>query len=171
MLIRLLRWLLSFFYAPATDDPGLFQPAQRRLYRYFDGQGMVTADPMVLWKRVLDVGPELNRAWRLSNSPSKDARSGYEDLLKSVRSIFNIKPLEEGGLTEGESTALLNHFFTYCGEVKKNWNLSQTTPPSMDSTASFANPLPTTNTSDSGSTGSGSNTEPPTSSQPGPALP
>lgn len=147
MFRRLYFWLFK-------DRYDYYHPGERKLYKYFNGKEMVTEDPMVLYKKIMDVGPELDVDWKLAMSISKDARLGHNKLVEKVRKVFAIPPLKEGGLTETETVDLLFHFMIYTGMIKKNSQTVATpaTAPSPSTESSPAGESATTNTSDSGST-------------------
>lgn len=120
------QWLFSLFGKKHKQDQGLgdtlefYKPKERIIYSYWNGSQIVKADPMTLYKRVMDHSQELSAEMKVSNSPSKDASSSHTSLVKKVRDIFNVLPLEEGGLSELETLQLLDHFMTYTNAVKKN---------------------------------------------------
>lgn len=117
------KWLFG-----GGDESGTFSPKKRLLYRYFNGAEIVRADPMVLYKKVMDVGPELAIDMKVAGSPLKDATKAHGKVVEKIRKIFNLKPFEHGGLSEIEATDLLDHFLTYCEDVKKNMNSPMTLP-------------------------------------------
>lgn len=145
---------------------------ERLIYHYFDGQQMVAADPLVVYKAMMDVGPELAIDIKVSLSPLKEARTANDNLLKNIRKIFNVKPFAEGGLTDVETAGLLDHFLVFCAQLKKNSSPSAiSSMPSADSNATSANGPPTLRTSDSGSTASVPSTAAPEPLPSGPASP
>lgn len=128
------QWLRRWFQQDEKYD--LYYPKERRIYAYFDGRQMRHADPIVLYRRMADIGPELNVDLNVATSPSKDAGHAQKELVVKICSIFDVKPFgSEGGLTEVELLDLLNHFMTYVGMVKKNGP----TPP-MSSASSPVSP-------------------------------
>ena len=176
-------WLKSFFTRSRTAEGGYdtFHVARRLIYRYSDGTKLVQADPIILYRKLMSVYNDIDANNTLARSQSKNAAKGQEAVVKYIRQVFDVKPFEEGGLTETETTALLDHFLIYCDEVKKNSgigpNSATTTPadtssstPSSDS-ASSAEPSPPTKSSPSGSSESGDSTGTPTSSPSGPESP
>ena len=149
----------------------VYLPSERLLYRYFTGQEIVPADPMQLWQKLMEVGPELSIDMKVANSALKDAPKAHEAMLKKVRSIFSVKPWEEGGLSQLETIELLNHFLSWCHIEKKNTSplptsAAATSAPSAPS--SVASPA-TESSSPSGSAGAEISTSAPTSSPSGPA--
>lgn len=166
MFSRCKEWILSFFQVKEEERYDLYKPSERNVYTYFSGytkDTMVKADPVVLWKKVMDKGAEIDADWKAAATPqSKFAKGARENLIKNIRGIFNLKPFEEGGLSEWDATDLLIHFMTYCGMIKKNSNpLPTSSPNTEDSTSSGeANP-PTQPSLDSGSTETDKPTEKP----------
>lgn len=160
-------WLKKWFTKDNLKEEvvDLFHPKDRMIYSYWTGKEIIKSDPMMLWKRMMSVGPELDIAIKLGNSISKDAHKGREDSLRYIRGIFNVGPFEEGGLTQLETYGLMDHFYTYCSGLKKNTRkspiLSSTSEVSMPSTD--ASPI-IENGSDSGSIENVLNVEPPASS-------
>lgn len=101
--------------------PWLFAEHKKRIYRYFDGMILRRTDPLPLHQKLIDVGPELDIDLRLSASLHRDAPKGHVNVLKTIRRVFEINPYEEGGLTEAETTGLLNHFLGYVGQLKRRF--------------------------------------------------
>lgn len=159
MFRRLWKWIRRLF-SPASD--AIYRPYERLIYSYWDGKANVRADPLVLYKRLMDVGPELSAAMQLSTSISKSAVKGHDDMVGKIRGIFRVEPLEKGGLSELETVLLLDHFLVYCEGVKKNSRTSATTPnvtAASINTSVESPPIP--NTSDSGSTENAPSTDGP----------
>lgn len=180
MLRTFTEWVKSFF-APEKAAPAhsfdLYRPAERYIYSYFDGAKIVRADPIELYRRIMSKWPELRTDIAVSQSPSKDAARCHERMIATLRELFNVKaldPVERTGLTEVETIELLNHFFTFNGEVKKNssgppTSPTATSPPTPQPTAgpssdSSSGESPTTKNSDSGSTANGQPSDAPTKS-------
>lgn len=137
-----------------------YKPKERAIYFYWDGKKEVQADPLVLYKKIMDFGPELSVDLKVSTSLSKDASSHHDSLISKIRKIFSLTSLEEGGLTEMETIGLLDHFLAYCDSVKKNSSPSvMSSNPTEDSINSFLESQPTSNSSDSGSVSKESTTE------------
>jgi hypothetical protein len=180
MLRTFSEWVQSFF-APKKASPvhsfDLYKPEERYIYSYFDGERIVRADPIELYRRIMSKWPELRTDIAVSQSPSKDAGQCHTRMIETIRELFRVKPLDpvqRTGLTEVETIELLNHFFTFNGEVKKNSSEPPTSPtatsPPMQpptaepSSASVSVGSPTTKSSDSGSTESDPSTAEPTKS-------
>ncbi len=176
-MFKIWKWLKGLF-SNGSGESDLYSPKERLIYTYFNGKELVQADPIRLFRRMADRGVELKINMELAMSLSKDAAKGYQKLVDGVRDVFQVKGLEEGGLTEAECFDLLNHFTEYCDEIKKN---SSPTPTlrvaTSSSTSSPPVVLPTSPTSASGSTESGRSTDepPPRPSEPelpsGPSTP
>lgn len=153
MAIPVISWLASWFRRSDGDD--LYRPSQRLIYRYFDGKRTVKADPLILYKRLMEVSPELSIDAKVSLSDLKDAPKAHDALIAKVQKIFDLKPLCDGGLTQVEAINLLVHFIEYTGMLKKN-----SSPPATSATVQSLptessqekNPL-TDSGLDSGSTG------------------
>lgn len=153
--------------APGSD---FYRPRERTIYRYWDGQRNVAADPMTLYRKVMEVGPELKIDLTVADSPSKDAGEAHMRAVDKLKAIFSVKGLAEGGLTEAEMLDLLDHFMSFCEALKKN---SRTPPTCAGATpgttgASSGGGCPTPSTSACGSTASGPATAPPAPSPTGP---
>lgn len=153
------NWLFDMF----GRDEGYYKPKKRRLYKYFDGERKVTADPMVLFRRLMERSTELSCDIQVYNSPSKDRFKAREAMMDKVRWIFSLKKYEEGGLEEEKCEELLDHFVNWCDKVKKKLRTSQTsqTVTSSPSKTSLEGNQPTKNFLGSGLTDQGTNIEKP----------
>ncbi len=174
--MRFLTWLFSIKKGSSkTPSVDVYTLEDRSIYSYSDGEKIVKADPMPLYKAVMDVGPSLSVDLKVSTSTlmkNEDKGKAHQSLLGSIRSIFNLKPFqqtEDGkmvGLTEIETVEVLDHFLSYCHELKKKMkpnvtssNSSGVSPPYMAPTS----PLMSSGL-ESGSTANASNTVEPTPS-------
>ncbi len=160
------QWWKSLFRAKPNYDT--YKPSERVIYTYWNGQNNVTEDPIIVYRRLMDVGPELSVDMKVSTSIHKDAGIAYVAMVKKIRGIFDLKPMSEGGLTEAETVQLLDHFLTFCGMVKKNSSPTPTnaTATSPSSPSSWVGNPPTANTSASGSTANEPTTDAPPKSAP-----
>lgn len=143
-----------------------YRPKERKIYRYWNGKKYVEADPMVLYKRMMEVKGDLTADQKLARSISKDALKGHTAMLTKIRNIFEVDKYEDGGLTEAETSDLLDHFMIYCHWVKKNSSPSAISPEATSPTSppsSVENPS-TSSISDSGSTEDEKKTDEPESS-------
>lgn len=175
MFSRIKKW---FSRSPSPAPEGeysfsLYKPYERQIYVYFDGERLVKSDPMVLHKRVMDVGPELSVDMKVAYSEMKGSKDAHDKMVQKIRGIFSIKRYEDGGLTERECIELLDHFLYYEDVQKKTWNPPPTpptaTPPSSPPSSEGGPPTPSS--TDSGSTGEGSSTSEPPPSPSGPESP
>ncbi len=114
-------WLNKLFAKQDTLGASSgWAPKHRTIYEYFDGEKQVKADPIVVFKRIMSVAPELSNSITVSVSPSKDAATAHDDALVHVRKVFGIKAFSDGGLTDVESFELLDDFMAWCDRLKKN---------------------------------------------------
>lgn len=102
------------------DDDEIYKPKDRLIFKYFDGEKIVSADPMVVYRRMIDVSIDLNADITIATSPSKAAPEAYQKMVEKLRKIFQVKPLELGGLTENETFLVYINFSNFCDFVKKN---------------------------------------------------
>lgn len=72
-----------------------------------------------------DIGDETALKWRLET---------IQKVAGCARTVFSLKPLSEGGLTNEEACRLLVEFVSYMGAVKKNGEQPQSLPPSAEPT-------------------------------------
>ena len=154
----------------------IYAPRERLIYSYFDGEKQVLADPLELYQKVMDVWPGLRVDLKLAESAlikEKESNEAYEKVVAKVREIFNIKNFKDGGLTKAECCHLLDHFFAFFIQLKKNSPPLQTSLESSEdsSPSSEEDDPPTDNSSDSGSTDEGPFTGGPVSSPSGPVSP
>lgn len=163
--MRFFTWLKSLFSKNKTtegliDSYEMYLPHERMIYSYFDGQRIVKGDPLVLYKEVMAVRGDLAVDMRVSTSPMKGADIAHSKVVGTIRKIFNLSPLDKGGLSELETIALLDHFLVYTEAVKKNSSPSQTSStPTADFTSSSPPNPPISPSSDSGSTENESKTD------------
>lgn len=185
MFSKAWNWIKSFWpkRSDNLDRFGLYHPREREIYEYFDGDKIVKADPMVLYKRVMAKGPEIAIDMSVARSPLKAAGKAHDDLIRKIRDIFNVKPLDVGGLTEQETMDLFDDFLIYVDAVKKNTTppptsqegtlppTSPSTAPSGDGSSALDPPSPSSSDSGSASNGSSTDTPPPSpTEQPLPSV-
>ena len=143
------------FWKKNNEPADFYHPKERRIYSYHDGGKMVIVDPMLLYKKLMEVSADLSVDMKVANSQSKDARKAHDAMIKRLRDVFEIKSFAEGGLTEVETLDLMDHFLSYIDDVKKNSSTSQTSSketPDLSNSSLAENP-PSPNSSGSGSTG------------------
>lgn len=167
---KLWQWLISWF---VRDSFEVYKPSERLIYKYWDGGQIVHADPMVIYKRLMEVKGDLEGDLAVAESQHSDAPKCQEMALAKLRKIFDLVPLTtdgKNGLTTTETLALFDHFMTFCGRLKKN--LSSTRTPAVETSAvsvtSLAKSPPTPKPSVSGSIDNGQSIEKPTLSVSGP---
>lgn len=137
----------------------IYRPRERLIYQYFDGQQVIKADPIVIYKRLMARGPEIDIDRKVAASESKDALKAHDNLVSKLREVFEVKTLKEGGLSDTEVTTLLDHYLLYTDTVKKKVSLYQTLPESLEASEQPSADNPTMlNSSVSGSTANGSST-------------
>lgn len=172
MFSRIWQWFASWFTkTPALPQESfdLYFPSEREIYTYSpDGIHLRKVDPLPIYKRIMAIGPELSVDIKVSKSPMKDASKAHDEAIRKIREVFDLVPLDQGGLTEQEAMDLLNHFLAYCDYIKKNSSQYQTSPATTSSPISPPSPpsgdagsthAPATmSSSDSGSTDKDSST-------------
>ena len=102
------------------DDYSVYSPKERIIYEYFDGEKTIKADPIVLYKRVMEKRADILIDTKVANSASKDASKAHNNLMDNLRWVFSVKKIEDSGLTDPEVGNLFDHFMIYCDRVKKN---------------------------------------------------
>ena len=158
--MKLFEKVKSFLLGEDRYD--VYHPKKRMIYSYWNGDKLIDSDPLVLYKRMMDHSTDISIDMKVSSSASKDSGKAHNNLIKSIREIFEIKPLAEGGLTEIETVNLLDHFIIYSEWVKKNLNPSATSSNSLEeSNSSSEESQATLNSLESGSIEKGSSTEEP----------
>ncbi len=159
MFGKLWQWMR---FKRNNERVDIYRLDERMIYRYFDGQKEVAADPQVIYKRMANIGPELSVNIKVANSQHKDAGKAHNNLVAQIRGVFQVKPLDEGGLTELETAQLLDHFMIYIDELKKKSNLCATSLSNSAATGPSSEESPaTSNSSGSGSTASAFSTAEP----------
>ena len=163
-------WLKSLF--TAKDPLEIYQPSERLIYKYFNGESLVLADPLQLYKKVMHCGAELSVDLKVSASQSKAAAQGHDKAVAKIRDVFGLKPFDQGGLSELECLDLLDHFLYFCDHIKKKSNPLRTmSTPSVGLNGTSETAPITPSTSDSGSAEKEPSTEKPEPSVMEPPLP
>lgn len=132
------------------DGLDIYNPKERFIFRYFNGEKIIPADPMRLQQKLIDKLQELSTDLKVSNVPQyPGAEDSYQKLCANIRLIFKIKPLDQGGLTETELEELLSQFVDYCNWTKKKLSPTQTSQETTSPTtkSSLAESPPTLNSS------------------------
>jgi hypothetical protein len=98
---------------------------QKKLFKYWNGSRVVKADPLVIYKKFLEVRPDLAVNIKLARSAHKDSNEGHDKAMAKIREVFQIPvPANElepkGTLTHSELSGLLDSFLTYIDKLKKN---------------------------------------------------
>lgn len=127
----------------------MFTKKERNIYRFWNGERMVGADPLVI-SRKLTTFPDFDfetdlKLLQLATSEDpeliKQSLKAMDRWAAAARHAFKIKEFElqedgsEVGLLEDEIAELILDFFTWLGEVKKN---TLTTPTPQNSTESVS---------------------------------
>ena len=142
------------------DRLDLFQPHERRIFTYWNGKEKVQADPMVLYKKIMEVGPSLGIDMKVAGSLSKDNIKAHHKMIATMRDIFSVAPFEQGGLLQDEVEDLFFQFMEFNDFLKKNSRQAATSVPE---TSAATPPSPaadqgTQSGSDSGSTANATST-------------
>lgn len=117
-----------FDWFKKKDETELFTPKQRTIFRYWDGVKTRSVDPLVLYRKVMDIAPELSIDIKVANSVSKDAGKAYSAVVDKLQKIFEVGSYEQGGLTEMELSVLFDQFMLFCESIKKKSKPSPTSP-------------------------------------------
>lgn len=148
---------------PDVSTPDVWLPGDQGVFRYFDGEKVVTADPMVLSRKVDDASAEIDSGIKLAQSaaierppgmtpPAKggplDPWRGWDEAVKKIREIFGagtLKDLGDGkwsGLTDEKVFELFDAFLNYRDALKKTSSQSPAPAPASatSSPSSAASP-------------------------------
>ena len=176
MFKTIAAWLAS----KLLGDPSVYSDRERLIFKYWNGERFVHADPVALYGRVMEHGPFLSIKTKVARSESKNASQALKDLTARIREIFNVKPMwdgvelrrgDEGTLGDIEVKLLLDRFMTWSEDVKKNSPLLRTLPRRAASKTSSAEDPLTPNSTDSGSTDGESGSDEAAPSLSGPPSP
>lgn len=114
---------------------------QRNIFRYWNGRRYRRIDPWSAYRATLDYP-----GWSWDETPKLIGETATDevslrmklDAIKTAtelaRSVFDLPPVANGGLTEEECLTLLWQFSAYVSAVKKNGRQPQTSPASSEST-------------------------------------
>jgi hypothetical protein len=111
--------------------PDIFQPDERLIFHFFDGEKVVRADPMILWERMKERWNDLwvDAAVAFSQLDVKGKKEAREKWFANVCWIFKVRELDgSGGLTRAEIQGLYASFQTYCEWAKKKYKSTATSP-------------------------------------------
>ncbi len=169
MIAKFLKWMLSFLEksesaappAPKEDDflLSLYQPQERLIFKYFNGKEVVSADPMVLFKRYAAVQGDFNHQIRAiaagwKPSTGDDSLALHTKVTDTMRQILDLPPFADGGLSDAEVGNCFAQFIQYSQVVKKNSSLFPTPPKDLSTYTKLfsADSPPTKDSSASGRT-------------------
>lgn len=125
----MLGWL---FPRLSRDETAVTEnPAERRIFPYWDGSGWHRGDPLVIGRELEKACPKYADALQtlaartgdLPPGPVRDDLKAQQDaaileLVKAARAAFRIRPLSnEGGLTEAETVAVLSDYLVFMGDL------------------------------------------------------
>lgn len=174
MLTKFLKWLLSFLEKPVTvatitaEPPkveednfllSLYKPEERLIFQYFNGKDVVSADPMVLFKKYAHIKGDMDHeigaiasGWKPSTGDNSLVL--HDKVTEKMRDLLQLPPFSEGGLTDAEVGNCFTQFIQYCQHVKKNSSLWPTPPKDLSTYTKLFSPdsPPTKDSSDSGKT-------------------
>jgi hypothetical protein len=110
---------------------GRAKPAERQIFRYWDGEKERHADPIEMFRRmaVHDTFDLEGHLKDLTASVPQVQLEAEQITVDAVREIFGVKAWSEDcptGLTRGETMNLLGQFIMYTDALKKNGNGHQT---------------------------------------------
>lgn len=119
MLTTIHRWCKRLFGITSSERG--YSASDRLVYAYFNGRVLVKVDPKVIYKKVMDIGPELSVDLRVSESISRDAKVAHASLIQKIRSIFDLASSQDNGLTETEAVELFGHFMGYISALRTKY--------------------------------------------------
>lgn len=135
-------WLKNLF--AEKDRIDVYRPRERLVYSFFTGEKTIKVDPLVYYKKIMEIGPELSIDMKVANSQSKDAKKAHDSYVAKIREVFGIKAFSNGGLSDIECAELLDHFLTFCDTLKKNTKPSPTPSKPMEDSKSTSPSVPNT---------------------------
>lgn len=145
---------------PATSA-GFFgwKPKERNIYRYWNGEKDVEADPLEIQLAIANSKDDLTReieVMGLTHPEAKGQGEAFSRVVETVRNVFKVPAFSSNGdrhgLTAQECIELLTHFFGFLNELKKKEVFFPVTSRPKEK---LADPLPTPNSSESSSTNHG----------------
>ena len=129
--------------------------ANRAIFRYWNGQQDVAADPLELLRGVesdTEFNLEIDPALVDAGDPAASLR-----MVNCVRRAFKVKPFAEGGLLEAECAELFVGLYEFLDSLKKSTDQPLTSPPPTASESSDPDHTPTNCSSDLPKTPSAAN--------------
>lgn len=107
---------------------GLFRGLESRdIFQYWDGRRYRRCDPWTVYRATVDdpkfewdTTPKLIAMDAVDDDSLRIKLDAVLDAATMVRRVFDVRPLDKGGLTEAECLELLWRFSAYVGSVKKN---------------------------------------------------
>lgn len=113
----------------AHEANGYFRPytgRERLIYRYWDGDKNVAADPLVILRTLTTIeGFALETDLKLAETDSAFAPAAFARVVGAARKAFQAKEFSElnggkqQGLTDSECVQLLVHFAQFIGQLKE----------------------------------------------------
>lgn len=135
--------------------PRLFGRRARAIFRYWNGQREVAADPFEI-TRAIENDPAFNPEIDYALVDAGDSAAILRT-VNCVRQAFKVKSFNEGGLLESECLDLMIAFLDFLGSLKKSTSPPPTSSPPTESASSAQGHSPTSSSSDSPKTPSEAN--------------
>jgi len=137
----------------------MYKKEDRQIFRYFNGEKEVAADPIQLSVRLASSYPKessLEHDWKLLDTNDEQAMQAFDRIAVYARNVFRMKEWDEEtetGVTTAEALGVLVRFVGYVDECKKKLFGQLISPPTTAAASSCGEDVnPTTNCSlDSGS--------------------
>ena len=123
----------------------------RDIFKYFNCQRVVKADPLVLWRALQQNEDYRQEDFKLLKAPAL-RNEIIGKLAGIVRQVFGVQLPEDGGLTELECLELLQSFILYAGLQKKSTEPMPTLPETTEPEHSDESIQPQSTSDDSEST-------------------
>jgi hypothetical protein len=115
----------------------------RQLFKYWNGQQHVKADPIVIYRDL-----QTNENWDQDKDIQGHLKGRDESTIKCVkvsREVFHLKTWDgTEGLSEDESLSILAQFMNYTDYLKKSTSGSQISPESTEQPPESSEPSTTT---------------------------
>lgn len=114
---RLWHWLLAWLRPADRERYDLYYPQKRLIFHYFNGTATVPADPMTLYRKLVEQGVDMAKNLHAFHAATNEraALTAHDELVKQVNAAFNLKPFEEGGVTSIETLAIWDQFLKFIG--------------------------------------------------------